>query len=291
MFKSRNKVFLLTALTMGAFAANSVLARMALLGEGDDPLAFTAVRLISGAIFLTLILAFKRKKEFSEPSSGLWNALALFIYALAFSLSYVTLGAGLGALLLFASVQISIVGIGLFKGQTYSRKDWLGFGVALGGLVYLFLPGLEAPPVVGSGLMIFAGIAWGIYTYLGKSAESPIGMITRSFQIAAIPGVLFLLFGPVFGAPLKLDPELLVLAIISGALTSGLGYVLWYSVVGHLRVATVSTVQLSVPMIAMLGGILFIGEALELKLIIGSSLILGGIFLTAWKPIRKKENE
>ena len=288
MSKSRNKIFLLTALTMAAFAANSILARMALLGEGDDPLAFTAIRLISGALFLTLILAFRKREGLAERRSGFWNAFALFIYALAFSLSYVTLGAGLGALLLFASVQISIVGIGLFKGQIFSRKEWLGFGVALGGLVYLLLPGLKAPPVVGSALMVLAGVAWGVYTYLGKSAQSPLGMITRSFQIAALPGIFFLLLAPVFYGSLTLDAKLLALAIISGTLTSGLGYVLWYSVVGLLRVATVSTVQLSVPLIAMLGGIVFIGEGVDLKLIIASILILGGIFLTARKPNNKQ---
>lgn len=284
MSKPRNKIILLTALTMGAFAANSVLARMALLGEGDDPLTFTAVRLISGAVFLTLLMAVRKRDTVIEKTSGVWNALTLFVYALAFSLSYVTLGAGMGALLLFASVQISIIGIGLFKGQTFSRKDWLGFGVALAGLVYLFLPGLQAPPLAGSLLMILAGIAWGVYTYLGRSANSALGMITRSFQISALPGILFLILSPLSGFPLNLTPKLLILAIISGALTSGLGYVIWYSVVGHLRVATVSTVQLSVPLIAMLGGILFIGEGLELRLVIASILILGGIFLSAWKP-------
>ena len=281
MSRSFHSTLFLTALAMLAFAANSVLARLALLEDGADPLAFTAIRLISGAVFLTVIMAVKKRKAFSENNAGLWNAAALFLYALAFSLSYVSLGAGMGALLLFASVQISIVGIGLIKGQKFNTFEWLGVGAALGGLVYLFLPGLKAPPVAGSVLMILAGIAWGVYTYLGKSAKSPALMTTRSFQIAAIPGVLYLGLVPFLGLALNLDANILTLGIISGAITSGLGYIIWYWVVTRLRVSVISTVQLSVPLIAMLGGILFIGEGVNARLVIASILILGGIFLTA----------
>lgn len=281
MSRSFHSTLFLTALAMLAFAANSVLARLALLEDGADPLAFTAIRLISGAVFLTVIMAVKKRKAFSENNAGLWNAAALFLYALAFSLSYVSLGAGMGALLLFASVQISIVGIGLIKGQKFNTFEWLGVGAALGGLVYLFLPGLKAPPVAGSVLMILAGIAWGVYTYLGKSAKSPALITTRSFQIAAIPGVLYFGLVPFLGLALNLDANILTLGIISGAITSGLGYIIWYWVVTRLRVSVISTVQLSVPLIAMLGGILFIGEGVNARLVIASILILGGILLTA----------
>lgn len=268
------KVIIVTVLAMLAFAGNSLLNRVAFLNTDIDAASFTSVRLISGAVMLWLITNLKPKQERSE---GSWlSALALFVYAAAFSFAYISLPAATGALLLFAAVQTTMLGYGLWQGERLSAIQWLGFSLAIGGLIGLLLPGLSAPPLMGSILMLAAGIAWGIYSLRGKGVLNPIQATTGNF-LRAVPFTLVLSI--VMLGSLSLDFSGMGYAILSGALASGIGYVMWYSVLPALQATTAATVQLSVPVIAAIGGVLFLGEAISLRLVLASAAILGGIAL------------
>lgn len=268
------KVIIVTVLAMLAFAGNSLLNRVALLSTDIDAASFTSVRLISGAVILWLITHLKPSQERSE---GSWlSALALFVYAAGFSFAYISLPAATGALLLFAAVQTTMLGYGLWQGERLSAIQWLGFILAICGLVGLLLPGLSAPPLIGSILMLSAGIAWGIYSLRGKGVVDPVLATTGNF-LRAVPFTLVLSF-VMFGS-LTLDTTGMGYAILSGALASGVGYVMWYSVLPALQATTAATVQLSVPVIAAIGGVLFLGEAISLRLVLASAAILGGIAL------------
>lgn len=267
-------VFALVALTMTAFAANSLLCRVALKSAGIDAASFTTIRLLSGAAMLCLV---SRTRPASRPGAGNWlSALALFAYAAAFSFAYVSLPAASGSLLLFGGVQATMIGHGLWAGERMSLPQVAGLLMAIGGLVGLVLPGLSAPPIFGSCLMLAAGVAWGIYSIRGKGVSDPLGTTAGNFLRSA-PIALALSVALYTTASANAAGTLF--AILSGAVTSGLGYAVWYTVLPELKATKAATVQLSVPVIAAVGAILFLGEPLTLRLVLASAAILGGIAL------------
>ena len=274
--RSHTTLHALTALVMGAFAANSVLARLALTTTAIDAATFTAVRLVAGAVMLLLVVRLRRGTVGGSWASG----AALFVYAAAFSFAYLALSAGTGALLLFGAVQLTMIGWGLAQGEGFKLGQTIGLVVAVSGLVYLLLPGLAAPPPVPAALMAAAGMAWGVYSLRGRGATDPAGVSAGNFVRAALLslglGLVALLVPGVARPP---DGLGLTYAVLSGAVTSGLGYVLWYRVLPSLRATSAATVQLSVPVLAALGGTLLIGEAVTLRLVVAAVAILGGIAL------------
>jgi drug/metabolite transporter (DMT)-like permease len=263
-----------TALTMLAFASNSVLCRLALKETSIDAASFTTIRILSAVGMLWLLMRWQRQ---SPLEHGSWrSALALFIYAAALSFAYRTIDTGAGALMLFGAVQATMILAGYIAGERMSNWQSIGFVAALTGLVILVLPGAHAPSVLNSVLMLASGIAWGIYSLFGRGASNPAASTAGNFLLAA-PLTIGLSF---IALPwLQLDAHGVLYAVLSGALTSGLGYVLWYRVLQHMRAMTASTVQLSAPVIAALGGVVLMNEAVTASLLIASVLILGGIAL------------
>jgi len=275
------RIALLTTLAMIAFAANSLLCRLALRHTAIDPASFTAIRLIAGAIVLWVLARARSERR----GSGNWpSALALFAYAAGFSLAYVSLSAGTGALLLFGSVQATMIGYGLWRGERLGPAQLLGLLLAAGGIVGLLLPGLAAPPLLGAACMIAAGIAWGIYSLRGRSGGDPTAVTAGNFvRTVPIAIVLTLAMLP----RLHIDTPGTLYAIASGALASGVGYAIWYTALPQLRATIAATVQLSVPVIAALGGVVLLGEQLTLRLAFASVAILSGIALVI---LRKSSN-
>ena len=270
------QTFFLTILTLIAFAANSVLCRMALKAELIDPVSFTQIRLFAGAVFLAPFFYRHREALLPIKRRDFGGALALFVYAIAFSLAYVSLDAGAGALVLFGVVQLTMVGVGVAGGARPGLVQWAGVVLAFAGLTYLLGPGLTAPPLAGAGLMAVAGVAWGVYSLLGKGEHNPVGATARNFALAApLALLLFLVTSEV-----HIEPQGFALAALSGAIASGAGYVIWYRALKDLTTVNASVVQLAVPAIAALGGVALLGEALTLRLVVASLLILGGIYLT-----------
>jgi len=268
------RVVILTLLAMVAFASNSLLCRLALTQTTIDAASFTLIRLLSGVIALWLIVITRKP---GRTTTGNWtSALALFAYAAAFSFAYISLSVGTGALLLFGMVQATMIFWGLRKGERLNARQWFGLAIALSGLVALVFPGLSAPPIGGALLMTGAGIAWGIYSLRGKGAGDPTsvtaGNFWRSVVFAAVLSMALLRWT-------NLDPAGIRYAIVSGAIASGVGYVIWYSALPGLKATTAATVQLSVPVLAAVGGILFLSESITLRLLLASLLILGGIGL------------
>lgn len=268
------RILLLTALAMLAFAGNSLLCRLALKHTAVDAVSFTVLRLVAGALVLGLLLRLRRPPL--APSGNWRAATALFVYAAAFSYAYLQLDAGSGALLLFGAVQLSMGAVGLLRGERLGPLQSLGFLLAGGGLVVLLLPGASAPSLGGALLMLLAGLAWGAYTLLGRQAGPPLAATAGNF-IRALPlGGLLLL--PFLGQ-LSWDGPGLAYALLSGALTSGIGYAIWYSALPGLGALQAASVQLSVPVLAALGGALLLGEAISLRLALVSVAVLGGIAL------------
>ena len=269
------RVVLLTMLAMVAFAGNSLLCRLALKDTGIDAASFTTIRLVSGALILWLVVRVKRGPR-SGSGGDWWSAGALLVYAAGFSFAYLSLPAATGALLLFGAVQATMIGYGLSVGERLLRPQMIGLILALGGLVGLMLPGLSAPPLPGSVLMLCAGVAWGAYSLRGKGGGDPTGVTAGNFLRAAPVAMLLsiLLYDDA-----SLDVAGFWYAVLSGALASGLGYAIWYEVLPALKATKAATVQLSVPVIAALGGIIFLGEPVSLRLGLASAAILGGIAL------------
>ena len=271
---TRIRLVALTALTMTAFAANSVLCRMALKETAIDAASFTALRLLSGAAILWLLM---RWQNLSPLRHGNWrSALALFLYAATFSFSYRTINAGVGALMLFGAVQATMLTAGFIAGERMSKIQSAGFVGAIAGLLVLVSPSVAAPSLLDSILMLASGVAWGIYSLWGRGLPHPAAATAGNFLRAAplSLGLMLLSLPWMHG-----DARGALYAVLSGALTSALGYVLWYRVLQHMRVMTASTVQLAAPVIAAIGGILLLDEALTRDLLIASLLILGGIWL------------
>jgi drug/metabolite transporter (DMT)-like permease len=304
---STARVFILTLLAMIAFASNSLLCRAALKESSLDPATFTFVRIFSGAAALWLIMKVRRRMiadTMASPSAeglfsselimrrspfryGNWiSAVALFAYAAGFSFAYISLSAGTGALLLFGAVQATMILWGLHEGERLNTIQIVGFIVAITGLVMLLFPGLSAPPLAGSILMLGAGIAWGVYSLRGRGERNPASVTTGNF-VRAVPFAAAVSI--IFISRAHLDTAGIIYAITSGAITSGLGYVIWYSALPGLEAARAATVQLSVPVLAATGGILLLGEPITTRYILASAAVLGGIALVVVTPHSKDQ--
>jgi drug/metabolite transporter (DMT)-like permease len=273
------KIFLYSSFALTAFAFNSILCRMA-LGNGEaDAANFTLIRLVSGALTL-LLIASSYSKTKAAAKSGHWlSAFLLFAYAICFSFAYVGLTAATGALILFGSVQLTMIAVSLVRGDRPSLLEWVGLAVAGGGLVYLLFPGLEAPPLVSSLLMASAGAAWGGYTLRGKGSEDPLvetaGNFVRSVPMIVLASIPLIVY---FGG--QLSPRGALLAVLSGAAASGVGYTVWYAALKHHTATRAAVLQLAVPVIAGVLAVLMLDEAATLRLAVAALLILGGIALT-----------
>lgn len=270
----RFQAFGLTSLALLAFAANSLLCRMALGAQTIDAKSFTVIRLASGAVVLCVILQSR-----GRPNGIGWDWKAAFMlaaYAVSFSFAYITLAAGTGALILFGAVQLTMFVSGLRGGEHFSGPSWLGLLLALGGLIYLVSPGVAAPAPGGAALMTLAGVAWGIYSLRGRGAGNPLAVSARNFLIA-LP--LALVASLLFPGPWHAEASGVLLAIASGAVASGLGYVIWYAALRHHSATSAATVQLSVPLIAAVGGVLLLSEPITPRLLAAGIAILGGIAL------------
>lgn len=271
---AQTRFLFLTLLAMVAFAGNSLLCRLALRNTGIDAASFTAIRLVSGAVALWLIVRLRGR---TLRGAGSWlSALALFAYAAAFSFAYVRLPAAVGALLLFGAVQATMIGYGLWRGECLRPRQIGGLTLALGGLAGLLLPGLSAPPLHGAALMLGAGVAWGVYSLRGRGAGDPVRVTAGNF-LRAVPFTLVLSAVLLPGA--SLNGLGAAYALSSGALASGVGYTIWYTALRGLQATSAATVQLSVPVLAAAGGIVFLSEAMTLRLALASAAILGGIAL------------
>jgi drug/metabolite transporter (DMT)-like permease len=284
------RVIVLTLLAMLAFASNSLLCRAALKQTSIDPASFTFVRIFSGAVALWFISAIRRS---TSTGKGNWpSAIALVIYAAGFSFAYVNLSAGTGALLLFGAVQATMILWGFREGERLDPLQVTGLIAAIIGLVALVLPGISAPPLIGSIFMLAAGVAWGVYSLRGKTAPNAIaataGNFLRAVPFAALVSVIML-------PKIQLDSLGVTYAVISGAITSGLGYVIWYTALSGLKATSAATVQLSVPVLAASGGILLLHEPISLRYLIASVAVLGGILLVviekrrAWSGIEDQQ--
>ncbi|WP_431108511.1 DMT family transporter [Variovorax paradoxus] len=267
------RTVVLTAVAMLAFAANSLLCRLALQRQGIDPASFGSIRLVSGAITLALVVQLRARPPSAARADWL-AAVMLFAYVAFFSFAYLSLSAGTGALILFGAVQLTMLGAGLGSGERFGPVAWLGFVLAAGGLVYLVLPGVAAPPLAGAVLMAVAGVAWGVYSLRGRGVADPLAATSRNF-LRAVP--LALALSVVFVARAHADATGIALAVASGALTSGIGYVVWYAALARLSAMQAATVQLSVPLLAAFGGVLLLSEAITPRLAAASVAILGGI--------------
>lgn len=265
----------LTALAMVAFAGNSLLCRLALQGEAIDPASFGSVRLLSGAVVLAVLVRARPAAERTARRDWLAAAM-LWLYVACFSYAYVWLPAGTGALVLFGAVQLTMFGVGLARGERFSSPAWAGLALAVGGLVTLVLPGVSAPSPAGAALMALAGIAWGIYTLRGRGAGDPTAVTAANFLRAA---PMALVLSVVMAGHAHASARGVALAAASGALASGLGYAVWYTALRGLTALRAATVQLSVPPLAALGGVLWLAEPMTLRLAGSSLAILGGIAL------------
>lgn len=277
------RIVILTALALTAFAGNSLLCRAALAHTHIDAASFTTVRLVSGAVVLWALVLIRGT---ARPGNGNWrSALALFAYAAGFSFSYVHLTAAAGALILFGAVQTTMIGYGLWSGERMRALQVAGLILACSGLVGLLLPGLSAPPLASALLMLGAGVAWGIYSLRGKGAGDPLQVTAGNF-IRTAPMAVALSVASWSAA--TLDIAGVGYAFLSGALASGCGYAIWYTALPFLKSTTAATVQLGVPVVAALGGVLFLQESLTLRLVAASVAILGGIALVVLMGHRKE---
>lgn len=259
-----------------AFAANSVFCRLALKDGAVDPVSFTVLRLASGAAFLLFLIRLRRP---ALAIGGSWRGgLALFLYAFLFSAAYLQLGAGAGALLLFGAVQITMFGFAWYKGEHITARMLSGMLVAFAGLMLLLLPGASAPPFASALLMALSGVAWGIYSLLGKGSPRPLADTAGNFA-RSLPCLVLLAPMLLLGADVHLTAVGLMYALGSGVLASGAGYAVWYGVVRQVSAQQAATLQLSVPVIAALGGVVLVGEPLSLRLLAASVVVLGGIAL------------
>ncbi len=263
----------LAASAMCAFAANSLLCRLALGAGLIDAATFTSLRLVSGALLLAALVAWQQR---AWPRTGFdpWAALALFVYAIAFSFAYLTLSAGTGALILFGAVQMTMILFGIISGERLSTVGWCGLVLAFAGMVFLLAPGLGAPPFGAALLMTVAGLSWGVYSLRGRGVADPLRATASNFILS---GPLALLVSAALSNQYHATPRGLALAVASGALASGLGYVIWYAAVRRLSALRAAAVQLSVPAIAAFGGVLLLEERMTGRLVLASTAVLGGI--------------
>jgi len=270
------RTILLTTLAMIAFASNSLLNRFALGQDAIDPVSYTTIRLTSGAVMLFIIASLQRKKDQATLRGSWISAAFLFLYAITFSFAYLSLTTGTGALILFGSVQVTMIIVALQSGERPHILEWIGLFLALGGLVYLVFPGLTAPSPIGSALMAVAGISWGFYTIRGRGAQNPLAITAGNF-VYAVPMVLVVLL--ISFNNVSITTSGVTYAVLSGVLASGVGYVIWYAALRGLTTTRAATVQLSVPVIAAWSGVVLLAENVSVRLIVAGVLILGGIAL------------
>lgn len=269
----------LTLLALIAFAANSIFARLALGSQSIDPASYTTVRLVTGAATLWLIARVREADPSATLDSGWTSAAMLFLYAGTFSFAYISLTTGTGALILFAAVQITMIAVGLYAGERPSPMHWLGLLIAVAGLVYLVSPGVTAPSAFGSLLMGTAGIAWGIYSILGRGVSDPVHATARNFlRTVPLTFIISLLWLP----SMAITAEGFLWAALSGSITSAVGYVIWYAALRGLTATLAATLQLSVPALAALGGVVLLSEKLTLRLFLAGALILAGVGLAIY---------
>ena len=269
------KTLLRTGFALVAFAMNSVLCRLALGQSAIDAASFSTIRLSSGAVALLLITLVVKRGIVSGTTRGSWaSAALLFVYAVAFSLAYINLTAGTGALILFGSVQATMILAALVSGERPRLLEWLGLALALAGLIYLVLPGLKAPPLSSSALMAVAGVAWGFYSLRGRGVKEPLALTTGNF-VRAVP--LAVAVSLVMLNGLHASSKGVLFAVLSGALASGVGYVIWYSALRGLTATRAATVQLAVPLLAAVGGVALLAEEITLRLLLAAIMILGGV--------------
>jgi drug/metabolite transporter (DMT)-like permease len=270
------KLVLLTILALFSFAGNSVLCRMALTDEVIDAASFTSIRLFSGIVFLLFLVVIKTKEKMTIATGSWLSSLLLFLYAIAFSYAYLTLDTETGALILFGAVQATMIMSGLLKGRQFLVIEWVGLLLALLGLVALLMPGAAAPSLTGFVLMAGSGIAWAFYTLAGKNSKNPLIDTANNFlrTLPFIAMTMLLTFSEI-----QISNKGILLAIASGAVMSGLGYAIWYSVLPSLTLTQAAILQLTVPIIAAVGGVLFSNEVITIKLISSSILVLGGVLV------------
>jgi drug/metabolite transporter (DMT)-like permease len=267
-------LFWRTTLAMSAFAGNSLLCRLALRQTNIDAASFTTVRLVSGALFLWWLL----RRRSSAARGDNVSALALWVYAAAFSFAYLGLTAATGALILFGTVQVTMIGTALVRGERLSPRQGAGALLAIAGLAALLLPGVAAPPWFNGLLMIGAGVAWGVYSLRGKGVADPLAATAGNFMRSVVPALLLsLLTLP----QLSLDGPGVLYAVASGALASGAGYAVWYSVLPRLSATQAASVQLCVPVLAALAGVALLGEALTTRLVLCAAVVLTGVALVS----------
>jgi len=273
------KTTVLTLAALLAFAGNSVLCRLALINDQADPLGFTAIRLVSGAVTLFILLwllGSDKRPNRSQETGSWWGASALFIYAILFSYAYVVIDTATGALILFGSVQIAMITYSLISGQRLNVAEWCGVAFALTGFVYLIYPELSTPSVSGLFMMMLSGVAWAAYTLLGNNAQHALRVTAYNFLRSLPMVVLLVVF---LFKELDISPTGVYLAVASGALTSGVGYAIWYAALRGLNNTQASVSMVAVPVIAALGGVVFAGEQISARLFIASVIVLSGILM------------
>lgn len=270
------KTSLLTGLALIAFAANSVLCRLALANGNIDASSFTGIRLLSGAIALLLILSIKGNKQ-GVSSKGSWtSSFTLFLYAITFSYAYLSLDTGTGALILFGSVQITMILLSIISGTRLHIIEWSGFFIAFTGLVYLVIPSITTPSVSGFILMTVSGMSWAIYSLRGRGSKNPLMDTTYNF-LRTIPFITLL---AIFTMPnINYSSQGIILALLSGAITSGVGYTIWYIALRSLSSIQAAVLQLSVSIIAAIGGVIFLSETITSRLVISAVIVLCGILM------------
>jgi drug/metabolite transporter (DMT)-like permease len=278
-----SSTLLLTTIAMLAFAANSLLCRLALGAGLIDAASFTGVRVASGAIMLGLIVI-PRFRAHGHAKVDWRAVLMLFTYMICFSIAYLSLGAGTGALILFGAVQLTMFVVALRAGEEFSIMSWMGLSLAIGGLIYLVFPGVSAPDPVGALLMAVAGIAWGFYSLIGRSVSDPMEATAYNFvysmPLVAITSLLFI-------DDFHITSTGAALAVASGAIASGLGYFVWYAALRGLSAIRAATVQLSVPIIAAFGGVLLLAEDVTLRLLLASAATLGGVAIVLSQKVAR----
>mgnify|MGYP000262296716 CR=1 FL=1 len=279
------RLFLITLLALLAFAANSVLTRSALAFDQIDPSAFVAIRLASGALMLAALVALRGGLRGMLRHGNIGSAVALFMYAAPFSFAYVTLDAGIGALILFGGVQITMFAGAVMGRERPAAARWVGSALGMIGLAVLFAPGAAAPDLFGAMLMVVAAISWGVYSLRGRGVSAPLQATATNFLYAAPLGILLWLLLP---GETTSSMTGILLAIASGALASGIGYAIWYATLPKLDASLAAIVQLTVPLIALAGGLVFLGEAATWTFVISSGLILGGVLIAVLMPQRRK---
>lgn len=267
---------MLTSLALIAFAANSVLCRLALGNDAIDASSFTVIRLLSGTFVLLIILSVTQNTSETSTKGSWAGSFMLFLYATTFSYAYVSLDTGTGALILFGSVQITMILLSLISGTRLHISEWIGVLIAFTGFIYLILPGVSTPSIIGFMLMMVAGIAWGIYTLKGRGSKNPL-MDTAYNFLRTTPLVVILAISTLNNV--NYSYEGIVLALLSGGITSGIGYTIWYIALGGLSSTQAAVLQLSVPVIAALGGVIFVSEAITFRLTVSATMVLGGILI------------